>query len=176
MALDTTVGGPSADSYGSEAESLAYHTSRGNAAWGTAQAGDRETALRRAAAWLDGEYRMRWPGVKTNGRNQALDWPRVDATDVDGFEVSSSTIPNEIKSAQFEAALAELLSPGSLSPQVTMASVVKSESVGPLSTTYDTSLLTGVSALAPTLLSVERVLSSLVRRIDGPDDPAIFVV
>lgn len=176
MALDTTIGGAASDSYGSEAESLAYHAAQGNTSWGASTSLLREAALRRAAVWLDGEYRTKWPGTKLNGRTQALDWPRSGAQDIDGFDVSSETIPNEIKKAQFEAALVELGSPGSLSPSVTMASVIKSESVGPLSTTYDTSLMTGVSALAPTLLSVERALSSLVRRSDGPTYPSVFVV
>lgn len=175
MALDVTIGGAASDSYGSEADSLTYHANMGNNAWGASTTPLREAALRRAAIWLDGEYRLRWPGTRKNGRSQARDWPRIDAEDIDDSVIDDATIPPEVKTAQYEAALAELLSPGSLSPQVTMASVIKSESVGPISTTYDTSLLTGVSALAPTLLSVERALSGIVRRVDGPEYPVAMV-
>lgn len=161
MSLDTTIGGASSDSYGTEAQATAYHASMGNAAW-TGSTGELEAAMRRAAAWLDGAYRGRWPGSRLNGRSQSREWPRTNAEDVDGFEISSLAIPQEVIYAQFEAALLELTSPGALSPTMSQSQVVKSEKVGPISVEYAVSEASAIQSVYPVVGVVERLLSGIV--------------
>lgn len=175
MSLDATIGGPNSDSYGTEAEATTYHTSMGNASW-TGTTGELEAALRRAAVWLDGAYRDRWPGSRLNGRNQSRDWPRVGAQDIEGFDISSTTIPSEVVKAQFEAALIELVSPGTLSPTLTKSQIVKSEKVGPISVEYAVSESSVMEAAFPVVGVVERLLSGIVT--DGSEDeyPAAIVL
>ena len=162
MALDTTVGGPASDSYASVAEATAYFAATGAAVWATSGLSDQEAALRRAAIWLDGSFRRRWPGTRASGRAQALDWPRIGAIDTDGAVIDPLTIPPEVKRAQLEAALTEIVSPRSLAPQVTMAGVVTSEKVGPVAITYAATAETDLSANMPILTSVEQILSGIV--------------
>jgi len=118
MALITTPGDLTANSYASLAEAAAYHAARGNTTWTGADA-LKEAALIRATQWLDGRYGDQWPGVRRYLRAQALDWPRADAYDRDGTYVDLETIPPEVVQATCEAALRELVAPGSLSPDVT---------------------------------------------------------
>src|SRR5690606_33032799 len=90
-----------------------------------------EAAARRATVWLDATYRSRFTGRRTNGRNQALEWPRTGAYDnqVPPDYLESDEIPQEIIDACCEAAIREKASPGSLSPDVTPGQVAKRERV-----------------------------------------------
>jgi len=171
MPLDTTIGGANADSYPSLAYALAYHAAKGNAAWASATDANRETALRRATTWLDGTYRAHWTGYRVNGRLQALEWPRSDVVDIGDYAVDYMTIPPEILRATCEAALRELATPGSLSPDVTDAAIVVSEKVGPISVTYrggggtagQRPILTVIDDILSGLLSIRRGTATLVR-------------
>lgn len=161
MALIVTPGAADADSYATLAAADAYHTARGNATWTGADA-VKESALRRATSWLDGTYGARWAGLAVNGRSQPLGWPRLDALDFYGNEVDDTTIPDEVVTATIEAALRELVEPGSLSPDVTPGRQVRSETVGPLSVTYTGPV--GVAGLTPLLSIVDAALSTLIGR------------
>lgn len=160
MALTTTPGAADANSYASLAEANAYHTARGNAAWTGADAA-KEAALIRATQWLDGRYGDQWPGIRWKLRAQALDWPRVEATDRDGTEIDYDSIPSEVVSATCEAALIELASPGALSPLVTPGTAkVLTEVKGIRWTPLRASA--GASDMTPTLTAVDRALSPLI--------------
>lgn len=157
--LTVTPGATTADSYATLAAADAYHADRGNAAWTGADA-LKEAALRRATAWLDGRYSARWPGVRSFGRDQALDWPRGYAVDRDGYDINAAAIPAEVVHATCEAALRELVKPGSLSPDVTPGSAKVLTGVGnltwtPLRATAD------AADMAPTLLAVDAALARL---------------
>jgi hypothetical protein len=165
MALNTTPGDPAADSYATLAEADAYHLARGVTTWMGADT-LKEAALRRAVQWLEGRYRARWPGIRTNGRAQARDWPRLDAVDSEGIPLSTSEIPIEVKNAQIEAALRELVTPGSLLPDYLAAQRVLSETVGPISTTFADA--PGLGASQPDLPAVEGILGPIIgARSDG---------
>ena len=101
MALDTTIGGASADSYATLAEYQAYATAMG---W-TLDIADatNEAYLRRAAVVNDAAYN--WKGHRV-ASTQALQWPRNIAEYIDGFAVGSDEIPAPIKKAQMEMAYA----------------------------------------------------------------------
>lgn len=160
MALTTTPGAADANSYASLAEANAYHTARGNAGWAGSDA-DKEAALIRATQWLDGRYGDQWPGIRWKLRAQALDWPRVYATDRNGTTINGDTIPPEVVKATCEAALRELTAPGSLSPDLTPGTAkVLTEVKGIRWTPLRASA--GASDMTPTLTAVDRALSPII--------------
>lgn len=128
MALDTTIAGASADSYGTLAEFQAYAASQG---WTlTADTATQEVHLRRATAYLDRTYRFK--GLRVE-RNQALEWPRyVDEFDDSGFVIPSDEIPQKIKNAQFELAWVAHGGTDLLATVTSGAVKVQRERVGPL--------------------------------------------
>lgn len=132
------------DFYGTLAGAESYHADRGNTAW-TGSDIVKQAALVRASAYIDGRYRLRWPsgrwvsqfpGVKAGGRAQQLEWPRSGAIDYEYQPIPADTVPDEVERATYEAALRELVVPGSLSPDYSPSSLIKSETVGPLKTDY----------------------------------------
>jgi hypothetical protein len=164
MALITTPGAANADSYADLAAATARHTANGNSGWSGTDT-DKEAALRRATAWVDATFRSRWPGSRVNGRSQALDWPRSNAYDAAGEMIASTSIPVEVVQATCDAALRELVSPGSLSPDVTAATAVRQETVGPLSVTY--AGRTDVDAYKPFLTGVNGILCAILTAHSG---------
>lgn len=147
MALVVTPGADNADSYASLDEANAYFTARGLTTWtGTDSA--KENALRRAADYLENQYRGRWKGYRTS-ETQSLSWPRlgdednrsvrdgflvaVGIVDDDGFEIPTDVIPKQLKNAQCEAALL-ILTGVDLQPRLVRGGMVKSigKGVGPL--------------------------------------------
>lgn len=100
MALDTTIGGPTADSYGTTADWEAYGDALGWNLGGDGHA-THDEFMRRAAMYLDRNFS--WIGTKVDGV-QAMQWPRSVGTLVDGFPVDSASIPTAIIQAQFELA------------------------------------------------------------------------
>lgn len=164
MPLIVTPGAPGADSYASLAEADVYHANMGNGAWIGADA-LKEAALRRATRWIDATYRAQFGGVRVNGRGQALEWPRAGAVDAGGYALPIDAIPVEIKQAAMEAALRELTSPGSLSPDYVAAAMVKSERVGPLSVEYAGAV--SASSVQPVLTLVDGILAGLFSRQSG---------
>ena len=160
MPLIVTPGAADADSYVSLGDAAAFHTARGNATW-TGTDALKEAALRRATAWLDGRYRNRWPGIRLYARAQALDWPRTGAQDREGNYITATTIPAEVVNATCEAALRELVTPGSLSPDVTPGTIKVLTAVDSLQWTPLRSIA-DASDMAPTLLAVDRALSGII--------------
>lgn len=160
MTLTTTAGASTADSYATLADALAYHAAKGNAAWASASDTNREPALRRATTWVDATYRTRWPGYRVNGRVQALDWPRSDVVDLDGWAVDYLTIPAEVVNATCEAALRELAIPGSLSPDYVASEQIKTAAAGPVSVTYKDA--SGSGAIVPILAVVDGLLGRII--------------
>ncbi len=150
----------SAESYVSVVDADAYHLARGATAWAAGVTADKEAALRRATAWIDGAYGERWPGYRTNRRAQLLDWPRTNAYDAEGEAIGTTELPVELIQATCEAALRELVTPGGLSPDVTQASIVRSEQVGPLAVTYAASA--SISASRPVVTVIEDILEGLI--------------
>lgn len=132
MALDATIGGSSADTYGSIVEADAYWDARQATDWGGDDATAKEYALRKAAAYLDGAYRGKWKGQRVN-RDQSLAWPRAYAIDSDGYSFESDTIPQALKNAQFEAAKIIL---GGTELADTIDRAVKMEKIGSLAVEY----------------------------------------
>lgn len=102
MALDTSIGGAASDSYATLVEANAYHTARGfNTEWGAASDPNKELALKWAARQMDAHFSFR--GVRYQ-KAQARAWPRIGATDDDGWDFTTAEIPKCVKDAQAELA------------------------------------------------------------------------
>lgn len=133
MALDTTVGGANAESYVAVDDFKAWADNLGKS-YGPDSPPDKiEQALRRATLYIDGRYRGRWTGKRATA-TQALAWPREYAVDEEGEDIAETVIPNAVIWATSEAAIREIASPGSLSPDLVRGGAVKSETkrVGPI--------------------------------------------
>lgn len=150
MALDSTAGSATADSYFSLAEATTYFTARGVTAW-TGTDAVKEAAARKGTAYLDNAYRALWKGYRTE-QAQALAWPRVGnggesrfrfaadqsfavygLIDLDGFEIPTNIVPEQVKRAAMEAALLSL-GGTALEPTLERGGQIKSidKAVGPL--------------------------------------------
>ena len=93
------------NSYVSLADAVAYMADRlYTDAWDSATSGQQEKALIMAATALDSQN---WKGVITSD-DQAMAWPRSGVYDREGREVDSATVPQPVKDAQAEIALAIL--------------------------------------------------------------------
>jgi hypothetical protein len=116
LTIETGSGAADTEAYADADAYIAWHTAH----WGTAPTAAEaaiEAAIRRGVAFLDG---LRWVGSRANGRSQALAWPRQDAVDGEGNEIAEAEIPAEVIDAQHALTRAELASPGTLSPDVTL--------------------------------------------------------
>lgn len=108
MALVTTIGSASANSYVSISEAVSIFGGwLSTSAWDAADATSREKALRQAAARLQHET---WRGSRVDD-TQALAWPRYDVAKPDrqGFIGTAyyltTEIPDDVKTAQCLLAL-----------------------------------------------------------------------
>jgi hypothetical protein len=155
MALVTTIGGASSDSYGTLAGYEAYAAARGL----TLEVTDalNEINLRSAASGLDRKYSF--VGMKQY-QFQSLSWPRLVNDLVDDWPVDPDTIPNDIISAQFEFAY---LLQGGLNPFATIEKSNTSESikVGPITISGDT-----LPTSTPRLVALEGLLRGYIK--SGP--------
>lgn len=139
-----------------------YHSSRGNSTWVTATSPadtDKEQAIRRASTFLRDSFT--WQGWKLNQRAQAMAWPRTGVVDQDGYAVSSSEVPDEIQRACAELALRELVTPGTLNPDVTLSNQAKREKVGSIEVEY-TNIRTDAYASRPVVTIVQDIVGPLL--------------
>ena len=148
LIVETGSGSSTAESYISVADADARHTAFGNSAW-TGTTAVKEAALRKATAYMTQAYRGRWTGTRITSV-QALDWPRWGAM-LEGFPISSTTIPTDIANACADLALKALAD--DLAPDLTRAIV--REKVGPLETEYS-----AFSPEAPRYPAIDGALSA----------------
>jgi len=132
LIVEDGTGISTAQSYASAADATTYHTAHGNAAW-TGADPVKEAALVRATAWLDDAFYHRWPSIKLLN-TQALEFPRLGAIDADGYALAP--VPAGLKTALYEAALVELVTPGGLSKDDSDNGNIQAESEGGMSRTY----------------------------------------
>lgn len=139
MALDTTIGGAAADSYGTHADYVTYTGDLGFVLTGTMTT--QEEDLRRATMYLDRQYQAIGNKAVVT---QALQWPRIDTgPDPDGYTIANNIIPIPWISAQFE--IAYVFDQGTDLFAFTSGAAVKKETVkaGPASSAteyFDNSL------------------------------------
>ena len=155
LTVETGSGLSTSDALASVSAADAYHAALGNAEWTGADA-DKEAAIRRATSFMC--HALAWAGLRSHGRSQALAWPRSGCLDIEGYGIASDVIPIEVTNACAEIAMRELVSPGSMSPDVVIADSVKREKVGPIETEYTAAAQSAV-AHRPTLLLVREMLA-----------------
>lgn len=104
MALDTTVGGASANSYATLTEFNTYADSRLPAVtwFATATDAQKEAALIMGARLLDAMFA--WTGAAVDSV-QVLCWPRSGMLTRNGFSIDTTENPQALKDAQCEFAL-----------------------------------------------------------------------
>lgn len=159
MALEVEdgTGKAAAESFISVADASSYHSARGNTAWAALSTDTvREQCLRKATDYMEQAYRSRWQGCRV-GETQALSWPRYDVI-VEGYDVDSDVVPTAVKNACAEFALKAATV--ELNPDLTQG--VVSESVGPISVTYDKS-----SPQATRYKAIDAMLSPYLQEAKG---------
>lgn len=135
MALITTVGGATSDSYATVAEADTYAEAHGFTDWlDLDDEEEKEPALRKGTQYMDGKFRGSIKGRKTEA-TQALAFPRTGCSDEDGNEFDDDVIPAPWKNASMEAAFRESANAGTLFPDVERRT--SSEKVGPISVSYE---------------------------------------
>lgn len=138
-------------------------------------------AIVRASLWLSSF--PTWEGVKTCDCTTVLAWPRSGVSDCDDCLIDDDVIPEVIKQATYIAAMAELASPGSLTPTITPGRQTKREKVDVIEVEYMTpaeqNLYKGrtdpVNALRPVLTQVQDLLKCIAT-FPGGAVPWPFVV
>lgn len=156
LVVEDGTGKEDADSYVELADAVAYAAARG-LTFPASPAGPAEAALIRATAAIDATYRARFPGQRTNGRAQSLEWPRKYAGDAAGEPIADDEIPQEVINATCEAAVRELSSPNSMMPDLERGGQIKSLQAGSVAIEY------GSNATAQTTFSlIDGILSSLI--------------
>lgn len=165
LTVEDGTGKAGADAFVSVADCAAYCAANGLTAWEDGDADTWEPAIRRATSWLSTAFT--WKGYRTNGRSQALAWPRTDVEDAEGEAIPADEVPVEIVRACCEAAVYELANPGALSPTVTMTDRIRSEQVGSLRVEYQATPTTADSA-RPVLLKVRELVGGLVAAGSNP--------
>jgi len=184
VSLNTTDADPNADSYAAVADADAYWTARGEVLW-TGATSVKEAALRRATVYFDNQYRQRWKGIRAT-QFQSLAWPRVDGyraygtgyilplLDLDGFLISTTLVPLQIKNATIEAALLTLTGVD-LQPTLTSEDFATSvgKSVGTLR--KDIVYRDGISPL-DRFTAIEGILRGLVKSTPGSGSGTVRMV
>lgn len=132
-----------------------------------------EQALIRATNWIDATYRGRFPGVRTNGTAQALQWPRkagsyqygvyvsdawsTTVVDSDGAPIASNAVPVALINAECEAAVREIASPGGLAPDLDRGGDIRRIQAGSVAIEYS-----GTAPATTTFTAIDNLLSSIL--------------
>jgi hypothetical protein len=162
LIVEDGTGLSAADALVSVDDCTTYCTDHGLTDWTGATRSppeDDEAAIRRATAWLSNAFT--WKGTRTNGRDQALAFPRTNCTDGEGEDIASDEVPVEIVQACCIAAAYERGNPGGLNPAVTLTDRVKSERVGPIATEYASTTMSA-DAARPILTRVMDIIGGLL--------------
>jgi len=134
-----------------------YWSNRGNTDWAALSDADKEINLRKAADWL--ERNFRWRGTRKTA-SQRLGWPRDQAFDEDSFVIGDTAAPPIVKEA--EAIVADLYRAGvnDLEGIVTdTESAVIKEKVDVIEVAYDsTSRIRGADVISHVHLMLRGVV------------------
>ena len=137
-----------ANSYVTEAELSAYATARG-----TSLTVDTEQLLIRAMDYVES---LEYQG-SIIAETQPLQWPRSPVI-VDGYDVSSTTIPTLLKEGLMETAIAI---DGGTDPLADLERTTTKETVGPISVEYETGSAT---------VTVQKITNKLKKLLTSSPD------
>ena len=158
LTVEDGSGLSNADALISLADANSYHDTRGNDTWtGTDEV--KEEAIRRASFFMASAFP--WKGLRVNGRDQTMPWPRSAVQDDEGYSVPSTAVPQEVVDACAEYALRELVTAGTLTPDVTPSDTVKREKIGPIETEY-ANFRSDPAASRPVVTAAEALISGLL--------------
>lgn len=158
--------------YGSDAAADTYHADRGNTAWAALSAEARRQARVRGSLYVDSQMPvLRLPGVPTDAA-QTDAWPRTGASDIWGNAIASGVVPLRVEYATYEAALAEALAPGSLTPSYVAQDRVVRVKAGPTEAQFSEAV-SGVDAAIPILSAVRALIEPLL--LSARPLPRVFV-
>lgn len=106
--LEDGTGIDDANAYVDETFVDTYHADRGNIAW-TGAAAAKQIAIIQASDYIDERFGRRFLGTRTN-KTQGLEWPRINANDLDGFALTEvDAVPRQLQKACAEYALRALV-------------------------------------------------------------------
>lgn len=112
LVIETGDGIEGANSYVGVEYLNAYHAARGNLQWLAASVTEQEAAALRAMAYIE---TLKYRGQKATV-SQSCVFPRVGVVTRDRHEWPSDEVPEQVRMAQAEGAIRELITPGSLLP------------------------------------------------------------
>lgn len=149
------------DNYGTTDGFTAYQTARGRAAEiATYDADETAVALLVASEWIDAIYQSSFAGLKVGQRAQVREWPRYGAVDWYGYAIASDSNPVEVENATYEAALRQLMSPGSLVMDWTPSKYREVNVSGAVDVTYN--LFTSASDAQTQFLIIDQVIAPIL--------------
>ena len=147
------------DYYGTITGADTYHEARGHTTWtGTETA--KKAAMLRGSEYIDQAFRASFPGYPTELRDQLREWPRAWAVDIEGSSIGSTTVPNEVIYASYEAGLRELVSAGSLLPDYTPTDQKKRVKVDVIEVEYNAAH--GVQSVLPVISVIRGILAPVL--------------
>lgn len=129
LIIEDGSGKENAQAYVTPADVLAYANLYG---LGNGHVQDGE--IMRATQFLEGNFYARWVGIKKTEK-QSLSWPRAYATRQDGWIVSESVVPVEVKNASCALAI-RAKTTQNLIPDVTRSDNAIEEQIGPIRVKY----------------------------------------
>lgn len=131
LIVETGAVVPNANAYVTYAFANSYHSLRYNVAWLESTESSRVIAIINATDYID--FRWRFIGSRSD-KNQSLEWPRIGATDKDGFQ-QKDNVPTIVQQTVAEYALRALSVTLLPDPEVDPNGkhiIYKREKVGPL--------------------------------------------
>lgn len=156
-----------ANSLVSIADAAEYFENQGNTSWAELDEADQQANLVKGTAYLADEGQFPFRGSKTGGYAQRTAWPRSGATEKRAGDIPDNVIPWRVKDAVCEAALAASVEGVELNPALQAGGLIKSKTVGPLTTVYQD----GARAVT-VYTAVTRLLGPLLVEAGGNDDMA----
>lgn len=156
LVVETGEGLQSADAYVSEVDFVVWVQHHYDALLPDDDAVER--AIRKATAYIDARYRGRFPGYRRRERGQALEWPRSDAVDAEGWAIAYGEVPAEIIKATCEGAYREALEPGALSPDLERGGAISRLKAGSVEIEY-----AGTAPVRTVFQDIDHALARLLR-------------
>lgn len=120
LVVEDGTGINNANTYVSLAYVDTHHADRNNTVWDDFTDPEKEASIIRATDYIEKRFGRRFVGIRRS-HEQALEWPRLDAFDNDGFLLTSvDDVPRQLEKALAEyalrAALCGVLAPDPLPP------------------------------------------------------------
>jgi len=102
LVVENGTGLSNANTYVNQADATTYHGKHLYATdWTNATSGNKDIALTMATRLIDDHFKFEGKAISDT---QALEWPRFDIVNKNGYLIASSTIPQALKDATAEYA------------------------------------------------------------------------